>query len=85
MKITIGFISLTALWLASIVLQCIAQGENIGNTLGWVSIISTFLVGVLPALNNVDNEVSKKMQGFGPIRIIHILTSLVSLFLQGLR
>lgn len=75
MKINTFFILLTLLWIASIVLQCIAAGENVNDGLAWTAIISTALVGIVPALNSL---------GYGPVRILHIAVSLVSLFVQGL-
>ena len=84
MKIDAFFILLTLLWVASIVLQCIPAGENVNDGLVWTAIISTALVGIVPALNSLDNEISKKMKGYGPVRILHIVVSLVSLFVQGL-
>lgn len=84
MKIDAYFILLTLLWVASIVLQCIPAGENVNDGLVWAGIISTALVGIVPALNSLDNEISKKMKGYGPVRILHIVVSLVSLFVQGL-
>lgn len=84
MKIDVFFILLTLFWVASIVLQCIPGGENVNDGLVWTGIISTALVGIVPALNSLDNEMSKKLKGYGPIRILHIAVSLVSLFVQGL-
>lgn len=84
MKIDAFFILLTLFWVASIVLQCIPAGENVNDGLVWTGIISTALVGIVPALNSLDNEMSKKLKGYGPIRILHIAVSLVSLFVQGL-
>jgi len=84
MKIDVFFILLTLLWVASIVLQCIPAGENVNDGLVWTGIISTVLVGIVPALNSLDNEMSKKLKGYGPVRILHIAVSLVSLFVQGL-
>ena len=84
MKIDVYFILLTLLWVASIVLQCIPAGENVNDGLIWTGIISTALIGIVPALNSLDNEMSKKLKGYGPIRILHIAVSLVSLFVQGL-
>lgn len=84
MKIDVFFILLTLLWVASIVLQCIPAGENVNDGLVWTAIISTTLIGIVPALNSLDNEMSKKLKGYGPIRILHIVVSLVSLFVQGL-
>lgn len=84
MKLDVFFISLTLLWIASIVLQCIPAGENVNDGLVWTAIISTTLIGIVPALNSLDNEMSKKLKGYGPIRILHIVVSLVSLFVQGL-
>lgn len=81
MEINALFISLTALWLASIVLQCIAIGEDINNGLGWTAIVSTTLVGVLPAISNGDKII---INGFSPFRMLHILSSLCSLFTLGL-
>ncbi len=81
MKINALFISLTALWLGSIVLQCIAIGEDITNGLGWAAIVSTTLVGILPALRIRDNIT---IDGFSPFKILHILSSLCSLFILGL-
>ncbi len=81
MKINALFISLTALWLGSIVLQCIAIGEDINNGLGWAAIVSTTLVGILPALRIGDIII---IDGFSPFKILHILSSLCSLFILGL-
>ncbi len=81
MKINALFISLTALWLGSIVLQCIAIGEDITNGLGWAAIVSTTLVGILPVLRIRDNIT---IDGFSPFKILHILSSLCSLFILGL-
>lgn len=84
MKIDVFFILLTLFWVASIVLQCIPAGENVNDGLVWTGIISTALIGIVPALNSLDNEMAKKLKGYGPIRILHIVVSLVSLFVQGL-
>jgi len=81
MKINALFISLTALWLGSIVLQCIAIGEDVTNGLGWAAIVSTTLVGVLPSLGISDKI---NIDGFSPFKILHILSSLCSLFILGL-
>ena len=62
MKIDAFFILLTLLWVGSIVLQCIPAGENVNDGLVWTGIISTALVGIVPALNSLDNEMSKKLK-----------------------